>query len=104
MTASAPRHLASGANRPGQGPSAWPIQPTFLDADRGKAAPGFPAGPGLSAVDMAAACLCLVDAAWAGTRRGDGADGIGVDRGPTDLAIRPMSARSPRRRAGGNGG
>jgi len=43
---------------------AWLIQPGAPDADPSGAVPGFPAGPGLSAVDMAAACLCLADTVW----------------------------------------
>jgi len=43
---------------------AWLIQPTISGADPSGAVPAFPAGPGLSAVDMAAACLCLADAVW----------------------------------------
>ena len=44
--------------------SAWLIQPRVPDADRRATDPRYPAGPGLSAVDMAAACLCLADDVW----------------------------------------
>lgn len=37
------------------------IQPGTPRGDRGGALGGLPAGPGLSAVEMAAACLCFAD-------------------------------------------
>jgi hypothetical protein len=46
------------------GLSAWLVQLSIPSADGRGTTPGFPAGPGLSAVDMAAACLCLADAVW----------------------------------------
>lgn len=46
------------------GLSAWLIQPSISGSDSRGAVRGFPSGPGLSAVDMAAACLCLTDAVW----------------------------------------
>jgi hypothetical protein len=51
-------------NRAEDGLAAWLIQPTISDADLCGAGSGFPAGPGLSAVDMAAACLCLAEPVW----------------------------------------
>jgi len=53
-----------GVNHTGDWLSAWLIQPRIPDADRRAAGPRYPAGPGLSAVDMAAACLCLADVVW----------------------------------------
>jgi hypothetical protein len=44
--------------------SAWLSQPGVSGADPRGAVPGHPAGPWLSAVDMAVACLFLADAIW----------------------------------------
>lgn len=43
---------------------AWLIQPGAPRTERGGALRGLPAGPGLSAVGMAAACLCPADPPW----------------------------------------
>ena len=57
-------------NHTGDWLSAWLIQSRFPDADRRTAVPRYPAGPGLSAVDMAAACLCLADVMWSADAHG----------------------------------
>jgi len=44
--------------------SALLIQPGLTGAHEHGASAGFPPGPGLSAVEMAAACLCLAEDAW----------------------------------------
>jgi hypothetical protein len=67
MTVTAQGSSPLAIHRTKDGLSTWVIQPRVSDADPREAVPGFPAGPGLSAVDIAAACLCLADAVCVGT-------------------------------------
>jgi len=64
MTATAPWPFLPGAEGPRIAYSAAPTQPSAPGADKCESLRGLPAGPGLSAVEMAAACLCLADAVW----------------------------------------
>jgi hypothetical protein len=63
MTVDAPWPFLAGDNRAWDALSAWLNQPGAPPTDRDGTLRGLPAGPGLSAVDMAAACLTCADAA-----------------------------------------
>jgi len=64
MTATAPWPFLPRAESVRNAYSAAPLQPSAPSADRRESLRGLPAGPGLSAVEMAAACMCLADAVW----------------------------------------
>lgn len=61
MTIDAQWPFLPGASNARDALSVWLNQPGAPRADEGGALSGLPAGPGLSAVDMAAACLCFAD-------------------------------------------
>ena len=62
MTVDAQRPVLSGSSSAQDALSAWLIRSGAPVIDRDGAFRGLPAGPGLSALDMAVACLCLADA------------------------------------------
>jgi hypothetical protein len=62
MTVDAQLPYLPGAYDASSALSAWLIQRSAPSTDRIADFRGLPAGPGLSAVEMAAACLCLADA------------------------------------------
>ena len=64
MKVTAQHNWPQGLTMPAMGSQHRLFSPAFRGTDQRDAHPGFPAGPGLSAVDMAAACLCLGDAVW----------------------------------------
>ena len=61
MTAGPERHFLLRARHASDALSVWLIHPGAFRADEDSGLRGLPAGPGLSAVDMAAACLCCAD-------------------------------------------
>ena len=64
MTATAPWPFVPTAERACYTNSSGPPQPGAHRSDCRESFRGLLAGPGLSAVEMAAACLCLADAVW----------------------------------------
>jgi hypothetical protein len=63
MTVDPQWHVPPGANPAWDALSAWLIQSGAPRTDQRGGLRGLPAGPGLSALDMAAACLCCADPA-----------------------------------------
>jgi hypothetical protein len=63
MTVDAPWSFLTGDYHAWDALSAWLILPGAPSTDRSGALLGLPAGPGRSAVDMAAACLTCADGA-----------------------------------------
>jgi len=61
MTIDAQRPFLADAHHAFDALAEWLSQPGAPRGDRGGAAGGLPAGPALSAVDMAVACLCCAD-------------------------------------------
>jgi hypothetical protein len=72
MTVDAEWPLLPGSDDASDALSAWLIQHSAHSTDRGAERRELPAGPGLSALEMAAACLCLADATWHPIRQSAG--------------------------------